>query len=150
MSGRAALVVLTLAALACERERRDPDLPASGGPARPQGVAYELSEGKRLYAAMNCVGCHQHGGGGMGPALMDDLWLYGSEPDEVYRSIVEGRPRGMPAFGSRLTERQRRQLVAYVRSLAGLSPKDAAPQRGDHLSTSPPEASRPAAPGGPR
>jgi cytochrome c oxidase cbb3-type subunit 3 len=30
--------------------------------------AFALSEGKRLFSQMNCVGCHAHGGGGMGPA----------------------------------------------------------------------------------
>jgi cytochrome c oxidase cbb3-type subunit III len=34
--------------------------------------AYAISEGKRLYVWFNCVGCHFHGGGGIGPALMDD------------------------------------------------------------------------------
>jgi cytochrome c oxidase cbb3-type subunit 3 len=28
--------------------------------------AYMVSEGKRLFSAFNCVGCHAHGGGGMG------------------------------------------------------------------------------------
>ena len=42
--------------------------------------AYALSEGKRLYNQMNCSGCHFQGGGGIGPALMDDEWIYGSDP----------------------------------------------------------------------
>jgi len=39
--------------------------------------AYAVSEGQKLYDAYNCVGCHAHGGGGIGPPLMDrklDLW----------------------------------------------------------------------------
>src|SRR4051794_24847013 len=39
-----------------------------------EGNAQALSEGKQLYQQMNCVGCHAHGGGGMGPALMDEKW----------------------------------------------------------------------------
>src|SRR6266545_1116448 len=35
-----------------------------------EGNAYAISEGQRLYHAFNCVGCHSHGGGGIGPALM--------------------------------------------------------------------------------
>src|SRR5436189_3689584 len=27
--------------------------------------AYAVSEGQKLYAAFNCVGCHAHGGGGI-------------------------------------------------------------------------------------
>src|SRR5438045_8375387 len=33
--------------------------------------AYAVAEGQKLYEQYNCVGCHAHGGGGMGPALMD-------------------------------------------------------------------------------
>src|SRR5215216_3739404 len=39
--------------------------------------AYDVSEGKRLYQQFNCVGCHFQGGGGIGPPLMDDTWIYG-------------------------------------------------------------------------
>ena len=39
-----------------------------------------IAEGQRLYNAFNCVGCHAHGGGAIGPALMDDLWIHGSDP----------------------------------------------------------------------
>ena len=62
--------------------------------------AFALSEGKRLYSAFNCVGCHAHGGGGMGPALIDDKWIYGHEPGQIFATIVEGRPNGMPSFGA--------------------------------------------------
>ena len=46
---------------------------------------------------MNCVGCHSHGGGGMGPALMDGQWRYGGRIDQIATTIAEGRPNGMPA-----------------------------------------------------
>jgi cytochrome c oxidase cbb3-type subunit 3 len=105
--------------------------------------AYALSEGKRLFSAMNCVGCHSHGGGGMGPALMDSVWFYGHEPRQIFASIVEGRPNGMPSFRGRIAEYQVWQLVAYVRSLAGLVPSSAATNRDDDLWHRPPEASTP-------
>ena len=38
-----------------------------------EGNAYAIAQGQTLYTAMNCVGCHAHGGGGMGPALTDDV-----------------------------------------------------------------------------
>src|SRR3954451_24935671 len=41
--------------------------------------AYQLSQGKQLFKWFNCVGCHANGGGGSGPALMDDKSIYGSE-----------------------------------------------------------------------
>jgi cytochrome c oxidase cbb3-type subunit III len=103
--------------------------------------AMALSEGKRLYSAFNCVGCHGHGGGAIGPALMDARWRYGNRPDQVYSSIMEGRPNGMPSFRGKIVDQQAWQLAAYVRSLSGLVPKDAAPARDDHLKSNPPENS---------
>jgi cytochrome c oxidase cbb3-type subunit III len=101
--------------------------------------AYNTSEGQTLFNQMNCSGCHANGGGNMGPALMDDEWLYGSEPNQIFASIAEGRPNGMPSWKNRLNDKQIWQLVAYVRSLSGLTPKGARPARQDHMMmTSPP------------
>ena len=95
-----------------------------------------------LFNQMNCVGCHAHGGGGMAPALMDDEWLYGSEPENIYDTIVEGRPNGMPAWRDRLSNQQVWQLVAYVRSLSGIGPKAARSGRGDEMMYQPSEQRR--------
>jgi cytochrome c oxidase cbb3-type subunit 3 len=103
--------------------------------------AQALSEGKQLYERMNCVGCHAHGGGGMGPPLMDDKWIYGSNPEQVFATIVQGRPNGMPSFGGRLPEEQVWKVAAYVRSLGGLTSKDAANGRSDHMAGKQPENS---------
>jgi cytochrome c oxidase cbb3-type subunit 3 len=100
-----------------------------------------LSEGKRLYTNFNCYGCHAHGGGDMGPPLMDDKWIYGSKPEQIFSSIVAGRPNGMPAFGSKIPAYQVWQLAAYIRSMSGLASKDEAPGRDDHMQTTPPENS---------
>lgn len=103
--------------------------------------AYALAEGKRLFAAYNCVGCHAHGGGGMGPPLMDSEWWYGYQPEQVYASILQGRPNGMPAFMGKVPDHQIWQLAAYVRSMSGLARKDASPGRNDDMQTKPPEHS---------
>jgi cytochrome c oxidase cbb3-type subunit 3 len=100
--------------------------------------AYALNEGKVLFNAFNCVGCHAHGGGGMGPPLMDAKWRYGSDSDQIFSTIMEGRPNGMPAFRGKLSEDAAWKIVGYVRSLSGLVPQDAAPSRDDHMKTSPP------------
>ena len=102
--------------------------------------AYAMSEGKRLYSAYNCNGCHSMGGGGMGPPLMDDKWLYGGQPADVFATIVAGRPNGMPSFRDRIPDFQIWQLTAYVRSMSGQVSKDAAPTRDDHLQGKPPES----------
>jgi cytochrome c oxidase cbb3-type subunit 3 len=95
--------------------------------------AYAASEGKRLYNQYNCSGCHFQGGGGIGPPLMDEEWIYGSEPENIYATIVEGRPNGMPSFRNKIVPQQVWQLVAYVRSMSGLLPKDVAPGRSDDM-----------------
>lgn len=106
-----------------------------------EGNAFALSEGKRLFAAFNCNGCHANGGGDKGPALIDDKWIYGSRPEQVFATIMEGRPNGMPSYRGKISDQQCWQIAAYVRSLSGLVPKDAATQRSDHMKTNPPENS---------
>jgi cytochrome c oxidase cbb3-type subunit 3 len=97
--------------------------------------AYAMNEGKRLFEAYNCHGCHAHGGGSMGPALMDARWIYGAEPANIFATIVEGRPNGMPSFRGKIPDFQVAELVAYVRSMSGLAGKISAPGRNDSMST---------------
>ena len=104
--------------------------------------AYAIAEGKKLYMFFNCVGCHAHGGGGMGPPLMDDEWIYGSEPENIYATIVEGRPNGMPSFRGRIPADRLWWLVAYVRSMSALNPKSARPGRSDDMQVKIPELRR--------
>lgn len=104
--------------------------------------AHDLSEGKRLYVAYNCNGCHGHGGGGIGPPLMDSYWVYGSHPENIHDTIVEGRPNGMPSFGGKIPDYQVWQIAAYVRSMSGLAPKPASPGRADHMQTKVTEQSK--------
>lgn len=154
---RGAAVLLLALLAACEREeRRVRELPPGASPSSyvtqndlvqpgPAIVdpemrnAYEqnawaIAEGERLYNAFNCAGCHSPGGGGgMGPALIDSLWIYGAEPENMYQSIVEGRPNGMPAFRGRLGSPEVWKLVAYVRSLNSLTPKSTRSGRSETL-----------------
>jgi len=140
---------------ACKRERRvfDPGISGAqvangvavndvhaGGPvpapnmSKYEESAYAVGEGKRLYSAYNCVGCHAHGGGAIGPALMDAEWIYGSSPEQIYSDIVQGRPNGMPSFAGKIPDYQVWELVAYVRSMSGQLPSDVAPSRSDEMS----------------
>ena len=77
----------------------------------------------------------------MGPALMDDVWSYGPEPEQIYRGLVHGHPNGMLAFGERLTEDQIWRLAAFVRSMSGLLDSNTAPGRADHMTGAPPPSS---------
>ena len=95
--------------------------------------AYAQSEGQRLFGWYNCAGCHANGGGGMGPALMDDEWIYGSSPENVYTTIIQGRPNGMPSFAGKIPTTQVWQLVTYVRSLSAQNSTGARSSRTDHM-----------------
>jgi cytochrome c oxidase cbb3-type subunit III len=101
--------------------------------------AYAVAEGKRLYRWYNCSGCHFNGGGGIGPALMDSEWRYGSDPASLFASIVQGRPNGMPSFGGHIPDDQVWKIVAYVRSMGGAVRTDVAPSRSDALYPGKPE-----------
>ncbi len=159
--------LLALAALAllggCAREKRQkpgpplvgsipavsPDtiFPGNGSlpPLNPRLAAYQgnaeaIAKGQQLFSWMNCSGCHSHGGGGMGPPLIDPEWRYGGRIDQIAATIAEGRPNGMPAWRGKLTDEQIWQLAAYVRSLSGLVPKDVVSARTDTMSNTPPQS----------
>ena len=89
------------------------------------------------------MGCHAHGGGGIGPPLMDRNWIYGSEPGNIFATIMQGRPNGMPSFRNRIPEYQAWEIAAYVRSMAGLLPKGVSPNRTDQMNIKPAESSTP-------
>ena len=92
------------------------------------GNAYAISEGQRLFNWYNCCGCHSHGGGGMGPPLIKQQWIYGGEPANLFDTIIKGRPNGMPTWGGRIPEYQVWQIVAYIRSMNGKQPEAATPR----------------------
>jgi cytochrome c oxidase cbb3-type subunit 3 len=167
---RASLVILSVAAVAlpaCDREEHrsrakpiDETAPAGESPptifpgssaAPPLDArarlyddnANAISQGQTLYLQMNCVGCHSHGGGGMGPPLMDDEWRYGGRIDQIAASIAEGRPNGMPSWRAKLTGDQIWDLAAYVRSLSGLPSKDAVSSRSESMSAGTPQTLTP-------
>jgi len=79
-----------------------------------------IAEGHRLFNAMNCAGCHGYDAtGGMGPDLTDKYWRYGGTPGALYRSIFEGRPQGMPSWGTALPPQEIWKIVAYLATLGG-------------------------------
>ncbi len=74
--------------------------------------------GGQLFIAYNCIDCHgADGSGAMGPSFADGRWHFGGAPAEVFESIYEGRPDGMPAWGGRISNDQIWMLTAYIRSL---------------------------------
>jgi cytochrome c oxidase cbb3-type subunit 3 len=66
---------------------------------------------------------------------MDAQWIYGENPENIYSTITEGRPNGMPSFRQKIPDSQVWQLVAYVRSMSGQLRKDVAPTRNDDMNS---------------
>ena len=143
-----ALLCVAVVAAGCDREKRPFSEPADTTIDKPdpyRGNAFGISEGKRLFTQYNCSGCHANGGGGIGPALMDDEWRYGFEARDIFATIAGGRPNGMPAFTGKVTDDQIWQLTAYVLSMSGQARLDVLPGRSDHLRSRTAENLTPAA-----
>ena len=76
-----------------------------------------LSAGKQTYGRL-CASCHgESGKGSVGPDLTASKYKYGKSRIDVAKSISEGRPNGMPGFGSQITPEQIEGLVEYLLSL---------------------------------
>ena len=80
-----------------------------------QGDPNAEQRGMTYFVNLNCSGCHAaNGGGGMGPALSNGTFVYGSQPENIYLSIYQGRPNGMPAWGGVLPDSVIWDLVTYI------------------------------------
>ena len=95
-----------------------------------QNNAQAISDGARLFDWFNCSGCHFHGAGGIGPAFDNDgQWIYGGRLDQIYASIYQGRPNGMPMWGKIIPSSAIWELAAYVKSLSTKSASEATPTK---------------------
>jgi mono/diheme cytochrome c family protein len=86
---------------------------ASAGPS-----AEDVVEGRKIYLTYGCVGCHGvTGGGGMGKPILDDVWIFGSDDETLFKLIRGEVPKQtMPnSIGKVLTDDQIRQVILYVR-----------------------------------
>jgi cytochrome c(L) len=99
---------------------------AAEEPGKPQklnpytGNAEAIQEGRTLFLQNGCSACHgTGGGGGMGPALLDDEWKFGSEDLTLFKLIKGEVPQQtMPAaFGGVLKDDEIWKMIAFIRSL---------------------------------
>jgi cytochrome c oxidase cbb3-type subunit III len=81
--------------------------------------AAAADRGRQYFSNFNCIGCHaDNGGGGMGPALSNRSFIYGGSAENIYLTISQGRPNGMPAWGAILPSNVIWDLAAYVQSIS--------------------------------
>jgi cytochrome c oxidase cbb3-type subunit 3 len=102
-------------------------------PEDPRGKLYDgnlqsISAGARLFDWYNCSGCHFHGAGGIGPALINPQWRYGGRIDQIHETLVQGRPNGMPSWGGKIPDQELWQISSYVRSLSTPSGESGTPK----------------------
>jgi cytochrome c oxidase cbb3-type subunit 3 len=82
-----------------------------------------IKQGQELFVGMNCAACHGYNlKGGMGPDLTDTYWRYGGSPAAIYKSVFEGRPQGMPAWGRTIPPALIWKVAAYIESKGGAYP----------------------------
>lgn len=90
----------------------------------------DAAEGKgnpkagKIVFEKNCIGCHGKNGEGLGttsklPNFTDVKAMMGRSDKELFDKITNGgKGTGMPAWGPLLSEQDRWNLVAYIRTFA--------------------------------
>jgi mono/diheme cytochrome c family protein len=75
-----------------------------------------VAAGQKLFTLSACRTCHGPTlTGGAAPNLVDQLWLHGGRPSEVFQTIVRGVPsKGMPTWGPALDATVITQIVAFI------------------------------------
>jgi mono/diheme cytochrome c family protein len=88
-----------------------------------------LTRGGKLYAT-NCTVCHGEKAQGLiGPNLIDEYWITGSDNESKLKIIMEGNQNGMPNYKYKLSPKEAVEIVVYIQSLEGtVQPNPKAPQ----------------------
>lgn len=87
------------------------------------GDAAAIADGQQVFLQI-CAACHKPDASGLvGPSLVDAYWKYGHTDAELFQTVMEGRPGGMPAWGAQLGSEKTWRALAYLETL----PKSGAP-----------------------
>ena len=90
-----------------------------------------LEKGKGIFNT-NCIVCHKKTGeGDVGPNLTDKAWIYGFDIKDVFYSIKNGQPNGMPEHASKLNPIEIQQVSSYVLQLPFI--QGTKPAQGDKI-----------------
>lgn len=94
----------------------------------------KLKEGEDLYAK-NCVACHRADlGGSIGPNLVDEYWIHGGTPTEIYMVIKDGvLEKGMLPWKDQLSPFQMQNVMSYILSKKGTNPENPKEPQGEKV-----------------
>lgn len=104
---------------------------------RPSTLPEVLAEGNEIYLA-NCASCHHSTGRGLiGPNLTDAYWIHGAAFEDNMQVIAKGvLAKGMQAWESSLSLRQRHAVASYIYSIRGSNPPDPRAPEGEMVAGS--------------
>lgn len=75
-----------------------------------------IAEGAKIYGS-SCAACHKKDGtGGIGSDLTAEL-QFGATPEDIYKSIANGREGGMPPFKQQLSKTKILKVMAFMETL---------------------------------
>jgi len=76
-----------------------------------------VEAGRNLFST-TCASCHNAKlTGGIGPNLVDQLWIHGGRPTEIYATVTNGvLVKGMPSWGPVLGPKKITEAVAFILS----------------------------------
>ena len=79
--------------------------------------AVVVDAGKAVYKG-TCASCHNEAlTGGIGPNLIDKVWIHGSRPAEILAVVTDGvLVKGMPGWGPVLGAQKVSEVTAYILS----------------------------------
>jgi mono/diheme cytochrome c family protein len=103
------------------------------GPPERSEAALRLQNGSRLFQRL-CTKCHGANGDGSEmraralavPNFTDPTWHAKRSDPQLLASILDGKGTRMPAFRGRVSEKDARELIAYVRAACRTQPRPAA------------------------
>lgn len=96
----------------------------ASAPSLDDGSLWQMSRntvfvdaGRATFQA-TCASCHAEKlTGAIGPNLVDQLWIHGGRPTEVYATVVNGVPlKGMPSWGPVLGTKKISEVAAFILS----------------------------------
>lgn len=89
------------------------------------------SAGQETFEA-NCIACHGKDlKGGIGFNLVDETWVHGAYPSDIYQSIAGGFPdKGMQPWEPLLGQKRIAEVIAYIISKNDLDAMKAAQESG--------------------